>query len=120
LSTNWLIRQICFYIVEFMRNTPLLIQLTFWYTVVFMRLPNLASVLKLPGGAVISRQGIWLPWPSLSEMAPGWTIAAMAIGAVILIAALFKKRLRRTVVLLSGFGLVFAALAGGLVAVDQP
>ncbi len=120
LSTNWLIRQICFYIVEFMRNTPLLIQLTFWYTVVFMRLPNLASALKLPGGAVISRQGIWLPWPSLSEMAPGWTIAAMAIGAVILIAALFKKRLRRTVVLLSGFGLVFAALAGGLVAVDQP
>ena len=39
LSTNWLIRKLAFWITEFLRNTPLLIQLTFWYIAVVLQLP---------------------------------------------------------------------------------
>src|SRR5262245_10026182 len=31
VSRNWLLRQASFVVVEFVRNTPLLIQLVFWY-----------------------------------------------------------------------------------------
>ncbi|MCB8828209.1 ABC transporter permease subunit, partial [Escherichia coli] len=31
LSTNWVVRNLSFWCVEFVRNTPLLIQLVFWY-----------------------------------------------------------------------------------------
>ena len=120
LSTNWLIRQICFYVVEFMRNTPLLIQVTFWYTVVFLGLPSLKSVSALPGGIIISRQGTWIPWFHMGGAAPGWTVAAMVAGCAGLLAALFMARLRRKLVVLAAAALIMVAVAGGFFALDMP
>ncbi len=40
LSTNWLVNRLALAWVEFLRNTPLLVQLFFWYFVVFLQLPN--------------------------------------------------------------------------------
>ncbi len=40
LSTNWLVNRLALAYVEFLRNTPLLVQLYFWYFVVFLQLPN--------------------------------------------------------------------------------
>ncbi|NJO94456.1 MAG: ABC transporter permease subunit [Hydrococcus sp. RM1_1_31] len=37
LSDNWLVRQIATIYIEIFRNTPLLLQLFFWYSVVFLR-----------------------------------------------------------------------------------
>lgn len=40
LSTNWLVRNISRIYVEILRNTPLLVQLIFWYFVFWLGLPN--------------------------------------------------------------------------------
>lgn len=40
LSRNWLINRLALAYVELLRNTPLLVQLFFWYFVVILELPN--------------------------------------------------------------------------------
>ncbi len=57
LSDNWLVRQIAKVYVETLRNLPLLIQLLFWYFVVFLTLPKPENAINL-GIAQISRSGI--------------------------------------------------------------
>jgi His/Glu/Gln/Arg/opine family amino acid ABC transporter permease subunit len=120
LSTNWLIRQICFYVVEFMRNTPLLIQLTFWYTVVFLGLPALREALALPGGIFISKQGTWLPWFYVSDAAPAWALPALLVGLAAVVTSLLVKRLPRKPVAIAGLVVVIAALAAGVFTLDFP
>ncbi len=57
LSDNWLVRQIAKVYVETLRNLPLLIQLLFWYFVVFLTLPKPENAINL-GIVQISRSGI--------------------------------------------------------------
>jgi general L-amino acid transport system permease protein len=40
LSRNWLVNRLAMAYVEFLRNTPLLVQLFFWYFAVFLQLPS--------------------------------------------------------------------------------
>ncbi len=40
LSRNWLVGRLALAYVEFLRNTPLLVQLFFWYFAIFLQLPN--------------------------------------------------------------------------------
>lgn len=40
LSRNWLVNRLAFGYVELLRNTPLLVQLFFWYFAVILQLPN--------------------------------------------------------------------------------
>ncbi len=40
LSSNWLIKTISRVVVEILRNTPLLVQLIFWYFIVWLSLPE--------------------------------------------------------------------------------
>lgn len=55
LSNNWLIRNISRIYVEILRNTPLLVQLYFWYFVVFLEaLPKDPTGLPAPGVTSIS------------------------------------------------------------------
>ncbi len=65
LSDNWLVRQIAKVYVETLRNLPLLIQLLFWYFVIFLTLPNAENAINL-GIAQISRSGITLLGLALS------------------------------------------------------
>jgi general L-amino acid transport system permease protein len=57
LSDNWLVRQIAKVYVETLRNLPLLIQLLFWYFVVFLTLPKPENAINL-GVIQISRSGV--------------------------------------------------------------
>jgi general L-amino acid transport system permease protein len=57
LSENWLVRQISKVYVEALRNMPLLLQLLFWYFVVFLALPKPENTISL-GFIQISRSGI--------------------------------------------------------------
>lgn len=52
LSRNWLIRTISRVYVEFLRNTPLLVQLFIWYYIVMFSLPQPREALTLPGEGV--------------------------------------------------------------------
>jgi len=62
LSSNWLIRQITSAYIEVIRNTPLLVQLFFWYSAVIYQFPAIKSSIRLPGGIFLSKRGVALPW----------------------------------------------------------
>lgn len=107
LSTNWLIRQICFWIVEFLRNTPLLIQLTFWYVAVVLKLPPLAGALHF-GGIIFAQQGIWFPSLAATEGATTLSVITLLLAVVAAGFAISSKSKTRRIVYIA----VAAALAG--------
>jgi general L-amino acid transport system permease protein len=63
MSENWLLRQISTVYVETLRNTPLLLQLFFWYFAVFLKLPKVNQAIVLPGPVFLSNRGLDIPWP---------------------------------------------------------
>ncbi len=58
LSDNWLVRQLALVYVEIFRNTPLLLQLFFWYFAVFLGLPPAEQAIDWLGLVSFSQQGI--------------------------------------------------------------
>jgi len=58
-SRNGLLRGLARLYVEVVRNIPLLLQLVFWYFVVFLALPNGRAALQLPG-VVLAKSGLYL------------------------------------------------------------
>jgi general L-amino acid transport system permease protein len=58
-SRNGLLRRLARVYVEVVRNIPLLLQLVFWYFVVFLSLPNGTAALQLPG-VVLAKSGLYL------------------------------------------------------------
>ncbi|MCS5705756.1 ABC transporter permease subunit [Synechococcus sp. FGCU-3] len=63
-SSNGLLRRLVRLYVEVVRNIPLLLQLVFWYFVVFLSLPNGTAALQLPG-VVLAKSGLYLGDPQL-------------------------------------------------------
>ncbi|MEH2152231.1 amino acid ABC transporter permease [Nostoc sp.] len=66
LSDNWLVRNITMVYVEIFRNTPLLLQLLFWYFAIFLSFPKTENKISLWGFISISQNGLELPWFNLS------------------------------------------------------
>jgi general L-amino acid transport system permease protein len=66
LSDNWLVRNITIVYVEIFRNTPLLLQLLFWYFAVFLSFPKTQNKISLWGFIGVSQNGLELPWFTLS------------------------------------------------------
>ncbi len=62
LSSNFIVRQIARWYIEFLRNIPLLVLLIFWYTGVFLKLPRVKEAVTLPGSILLSNRGIAIPW----------------------------------------------------------
>lgn len=58
-SSNGLLRGLARVYVELIRNIPLLLQLMFWYFVVFLALPGGADALRWPG-VVLAQSGLYL------------------------------------------------------------
>ncbi len=48
LSTNWLVRTIARVYVEVIRNTPLLVQLFFWFFGIILALPQIRQAIQIP------------------------------------------------------------------------
>ena len=63
-SSNGLLRGLARVFVEVIRNIPLLLQLIFWYFVVFLALPNGTDAIQLPG-LVLAKSGLFLGDPQL-------------------------------------------------------
>lgn len=120
LSTNWLIRQICFFAVEFLRNTPLLIQLTFWYVAVVLKFPPLAAATNF-GGMIFAQQGVWFPSIVASPSATTTSVIGFLLGIVLLLYGCTMRGKTRYGLLAAGIVLVAGISVAGLpFAVDAP
>jgi len=79
LSSNWLVRKLSSIYVELFRNTPLLLQLYFWYQLISEALPAPRQALQPFAGAFLSNRGLKLP--SLhTHPAYDWVLLALAVG----------------------------------------
>lgn len=58
-SHNGLLKRLARVFVEVVRNIPLLLQLVFWYFVVFLTLPNGVDAIQLPG-VVLAKSGLYI------------------------------------------------------------
>jgi|GEM_PF-6370 len=117
LSPNWLVRVISRAYVEFLRNTPLLIQLIFWYFVFWLSLPS--TNITIPNESVMIVPLRYFPY--LFALigaaifiwrfnAPGRLLNGFLTGFLIAEAAFFLSYNYVVIVLLGliGVGAVFA------------
>ncbi len=84
LSDNWLLRNLAGLYVEILRNTPLLLQLFFWYFAVFISLPKLEDNQQMRGPIYLTNRGIAVPWP---VALPGFEIWLILLTVGVLAAA---------------------------------
>ncbi|MEG4840490.1 ABC transporter permease subunit [Microcoleus sp. B9-D4] len=84
LSDNWLLRHLAGLYVEILRNTPLLLQLFFWYFAVFISLPKLEDNQQMRGPIYLTNRGIAVPTP---VALPGFEIWLILLTVGVLAAA---------------------------------
>lgn len=96
LSSNWLLSKIALVYIEFHRNIPLLVLLFLWYFTIFQQLPKVENAIRLPGPSYLSRRGIYLAWPRLTETGDIFRIFLIA-GIILAPIAFFVLRRRREV-----------------------
>lgn len=92
LSDNWLVRQLAGIYVELFRNTPLLLQLFFIYTALFLQFPKVENSIQLPGPTFLSNQGAYLLWPAASTRT--WIALTLLIMSAILAIVFYSQRLK--------------------------
>ncbi|NQV59060.1 MAG: ABC transporter permease subunit [Alphaproteobacteria bacterium] len=84
LSSNWLVARLALAYVEIIRNTPLLLQIIFWYVGVFSILPRVKNSIDLSGGAEVAflnNRGLYMAWPIPGDLF--WmTITAFVIAVI--------------------------------------
>ena len=89
LSNNWLVARLALAYVEVVRNTPLLMQIIFWYVGVFALLPRVKQSIDLSGGAEvlwINNRGLYMAWPVPGDLfwITSVAFAAAAVGVLFL------------------------------------
>ena len=82
LSDNWLVQKIATVYVEIIRNTPLLLQLFFWYFAVFLKFPKIDAPLIIFNSVFLSNQGVYVPFP-LANLQTFLAILTLFFGGVI-------------------------------------
>jgi general L-amino acid transport system permease protein len=131
LSRNWLAARAAAIYVEFLRNTPLLLQIFIWYALVLKPLPDARNAIKFSDIGALSNKGLTLPQPIFGPGA--WTALlglALAVVASIIVHRLAKKRQAETgerfasgltaLALILLLPVLFFALAGWPVTFDYP
>lgn len=106
-SSNLLLRHLARLYVDIIRNIPLLMQLLFWYFVVFLALPDGPEALQLPG-LVVAKSGLYLLHPKLQ--AGGWQ-------APIVLSIEFAALLSALVMYSGAF--IAEVVRGGIAAIPQ-
>ena len=118
LSVNWLLRTIALVFVEFVRNTPQLVQIIFWYVAILQALPPPRQSIVLPGGILLNIRGLGLPDLVMRQggLFAGSGALAALFAAAVLLATPFVWRLRVRAWRIGPFALVLPALAAALLA----
>jgi general L-amino acid transport system permease protein len=117
-SDNWLVRKLSQVYVEIVRNTPLLLQLFFWYFAVFFGLSRGNTPIALPLAMFISKRGFVVPFPPNTVTSWLW-VAVLIVGAI---AAFFLAQWRTKLMVEQGasgkpqlIALIVMAIAGVLI-----
>ncbi|MGL5446616.1 MAG: amino acid ABC transporter permease [Rhabdaerophilum sp.] len=94
LSKNWLVNKIAAIYVEVIRNTPLLLQLLFWYNAVLKALPEqVRDSIELPFGSFLNRRGLVVPDPTAgANFTYVWVALALGLVGFWLFGRWAKKR----------------------------
>ena len=116
LSTNWLVRNLALTFIEIVRNTPMLVQIVFWYVAVLQTLPGPRQSIVLGGGFLLNIRGIYLPVPIFRDGTEwlGWLAAALVVATPLV----WRTRLARWALVLLAAAL--AVLAYGIDRIDAP
>jgi general L-amino acid transport system permease protein len=80
LSSNWLVRRSAQVYVEIFRNTPVLVQIIFWYVAVVLALPAIEGGLSLGGVVFLSNRGTAVAWLRPEDGAGTWGLFLL-VGA---------------------------------------
>lgn len=95
LSRNFLLAQCSRWFVEFVRNIPLLIQIVFWFLVVFSTLPSPKKSYHFLNIFFLNNRGIYFPSPVFEAQA-GWTVITTLLVCICSFFLLIRaKRYRR-------------------------
>ena len=86
LSSNWLIAKLAAWYVEILRNTPLLLQILFWYLAVFSILPRPRDSLNIFGVFELNNRGFYMPSPLPGDLF--WVTVLALLAAVVATIAL--------------------------------
>ena len=102
LSTNWLISRFAAAYVGVIRNTPLLLQLMFWYFGVIIQLPSVRQAIQLPGPLYLTQRGVYLIWGEPTSTFPAWRVfVLLAIISIFVIRYVLRTAQKRSSVPLS-------------------
>jgi His/Glu/Gln/Arg/opine family amino acid ABC transporter permease subunit len=122
LSTNWLVRKLSFSAVECIRNTPLLIQIVFWYFAFLLRFPPANAASNLFGALIASQSGVFLPGVASSETASWVSWVLLGFAFVAFFAFFSFRRWKGSLILLalSVVALAASGLSGFPLTIDLP
>lgn len=102
LSSNWLINKFAAAYVGVIRNTPLLLQLMFWYFGVIIQLPAVRQAIQLPGPVFLTQRGIYTIWGEPHSTFPAWrSFILFALVSIFLIWLVLRYAQKRASVPLS-------------------
>jgi general L-amino acid transport system permease protein len=84
LSKNKIINWLSTLYVELIRNTPLLLQLLFWYNAVLKALPEVRESAKIGESIFLNNRGLFTPEPVFGAAWPmvNWAILIGIVGAI--------------------------------------
>ena len=72
--------------IEFIRNTPQLVQIIFWYVAILQSLPPPRQSIPIPGGFLLNIRGLYVP--NLIMQAGDYLNTALVFSGIIMIAIL--------------------------------
>jgi general L-amino acid transport system permease protein len=93
LSANPLLRSLTGGYIELIRNTPLVLQLVFWHSII-LQLPSVRQALSPLPGLFLSQRGLKMPVP-VADAALWLLLLAALAGALLWIALLRRERARQ-------------------------
>ena len=113
LSPNWLLSRFALAYTNVLRNTPLLLQLLFWYNAVLRTLPGPRESLTLHNIVFLNNRGVFLPLPVPRPPAIWFALSLLLAVALVAVFRLWaKRRQERTGALSPVFGFAAAAMIG--------
>lgn len=92
LSRNWLVSTVAMVYVEAIRNTPLLIQIIFWYIAVVLQLPKIDDAISFFDLAFLSNRALALPWARTADGFGLWLILLVVAALAAVGVRLWRKQ----------------------------